>query len=110
MPTINRNKKIKEKPTPYKHHNNISAQYYHNNLWTKLSRWYKSHHPLCERCDANGKVTPATQVHHINPFMNGTTDEERWKMLLDEDNLMALCDQCHIDIHNELNNNNYSNK
>lgn len=103
MPSINRKHKIREKPTPYAHHTKASAQYYHNSLWTKLAQWYKKHHPFCERCEAMEKTTPATQVHHKIPFMKGITDEDKWKLLLDEDNLMSVCDQCHVDIHNEMN-------
>ena len=103
MPTINRKNRIKQPITPYQHHTKASAVYYHNNLWTVLARWYKKHHPFCERCAEQGKTTLATQVHHKQPFMKGATDDDKWRLLLDEDNLMSVCDKCHVDIHNELN-------
>ena len=30
-------------------------------------------HPLCERCEKEGKVVPAIDVHHIISFMTGKT-------------------------------------
>ena len=103
MPFINRKHKIKEKPTPYIHHNNVSAQYYNTSQWHKLRDYYIKNHPFCERCAENGKVTLAQQVHHKIEFMNGFTDEDRWRLLLDEDNLQSLCTKCHTDIHNQRN-------
>jgi 5-methylcytosine-specific restriction protein A len=110
MPTINRKHKIKEKATPYQHHNNISAQYYNTSQWHKLRDHYIKNHPFCERCEENGKVTLAEQVHHKIEFLKGCTDEERWKLLLDEDNLQSLCSKCHAEIHNERNKQNKKDK
>jgi 5-methylcytosine-specific restriction protein A len=112
MPTINKNKKIMVKPTPYIHHNNISAQYYNTSQWHNLRDYYIKHNPLCERCLENGIVKPAQQVHHKIEFLSGRTDDERWRLLLDEDNLQSLCTKCHTEIHNERNklkNNNKNN-
>ncbi len=103
MPTINKKQKIKEKPTPYQHHNNISARYYNTSQWHKLRDWYIKQHPFCERCMEEGKVKLANQVHHKEEFLHGITDEDKWKLLLDEDNLMSVCNKCHKEIHNKTN-------
>ena len=97
MPTINLNK-IQEKQTKYKH-NNVSAQYYNTKAWHNLRNYYIKRHPICEECLKHGKVTPAEEVHHIKEFLSGRTDEERYKLLTDEDNLMSVCRRCHKMIH-----------
>lgn len=101
MPTINRKRKIKAKQTPYKH-DNQSKQYYNNSLWFNLRNYYIKNHPLCEMCMEEGVVKEAEDVHHIIPFLTGETDEERWKLLLDEDNLKSLCSKHHVEVHNQL--------
>lgn len=42
---------------------------------------------LCQPCKAKGRVTPATEVHHIKARANGGTD--------DEANLVSTCHPCH---------------
>ncbi|MEG1925603.1 MAG: HNH endonuclease signature motif containing protein, partial [Ruthenibacterium sp.] len=55
-------------------------------------------HPLCEECKNQGKLTPAEEVHHINPLSNGGDSKTN--------NLMALCKPCHSRITLEANKNN----
>lgn len=104
MPTINLYKR-KKKPLPKKEEgtrNDTDARLlrrkaYNNTAWRKLRDSYLIRHPLCERCMENNRVTPATDVHHRKtPFVNGEIDYGR---LLDENNLMALCKECHGDLH-----------
>lgn len=99
MPTINKLHKIKEKTVDYPHHNNISAQFYNTSRWHNLRDSYIKQHPFCEMCEEKGIVKLAEQVHHKIEFMKGITDEEKWKLLTDEDNLMSLCAECHKQIH-----------
>ena len=96
MPYIPKNK-IKQKHTPYIHENNVSHKFYDTTLWLNLRRRYLHEHPFCEKCE---KVL-ATDCHHRIPFLTGVTDDEKWKLFLDEDNLMALCDRCHHDLHRD---------
>ena len=42
---------------------------------------------LCQSCNAKGRATPATEVHHIKAKANGGTD--------DPANLTAICRECH---------------
>lgn len=42
---------------------------------------------LCQACLRNGKLTPATEVDHIEPRAKGGTD--------DMGNLRAICTPCH---------------
>lgn len=98
MPTINRKQKS-IKQVPYIHENNVSSIYYNDIRWKRLRNWFITTHPICEECNKQGIVTPATDVHHIIPFLTGKTEQERWKLFLDDNNLMSLCSKCHHNIH-----------
>jgi len=55
--------------------------------WRKRRSLYISRHPLCELCEAAGRLTPATVVHHRIPVDQSGSDHE--------DNLQSLCVSCH---------------
>ena len=55
--------------------------------WQKVRARFLAAYPLCAECLAHGQATPASEVHHILPLSRGGTH--------DEDNLMALCKECH---------------
>jgi len=62
---------------------------------------------FCERCvklyRAGGpRPREATEVHHIVPIESGHTRQEMEALAYDENNLMALCSQCHHELHKEL--------
>lgn len=70
---------------------------YNNSNWRKLRDTYLRQNPLCEDCLLEGKVTPATDVHHKeSPFKGATINYHK---LLDYDNLQALCKECHGNHH-----------
>lgn len=98
MPQINKPEKKKKtferKETDMR---KLRQQAYQNTAWRKLRDTYMHQHPICEECLKQGKITPATDVHHIrSPFQHG---EINYNLLLDYDNLMALCKDCHGNIH-----------
>ena len=105
----------KRKISPPSHDKEISKRrnekwnkYYGSTAWKKLRQWKITHFPICYDCMFNGISKPATQVHHIRPFSEGKTQEEKWELLLDPSNLVSLCDECHdkrhaILRHNKLN-------
>ena len=97
MPTINRTP-IREKDAEYKHEEN-SSLFYNSKAWRTLRRFYYDRHPLCEECLKHNVITPAEEIHHKRPFLTGKTDEERWSLLLDENNLYSLCRVCHDKLH-----------
>lgn len=101
MPTINRNK-IRYRELPYKHINDVSGKYYNTKQWKNLRNYYIRRNPLCEICLSKGIVKPANEVHHRTPYLRGKTDEERWQLLLDEDNLQSLCYECHDEVHRKM--------
>ena len=94
MPTINRlPKKPKTSSRNETEMRELRAKCYSNTAWRKLRETYLKEHPLCEDCLAEGKVTPATDVHHIkSPFRKG---EVNWNLLLDYNNLASLCKEHH---------------
>lgn len=55
--------------------------------WRKLRALFLQKHPLCAECEKAGRLTPATEVHHIIAVKDGGSDHD--------DNLMGLCKSCH---------------
>lgn len=97
MPTLN----IKPKETKPQHHNSdarkLRMEAYNNTSWKKLRDTYIKQNPLCELCLIDGKVTPATDVHHKqSPFKNGAIN---YQLLNDIENLQSLCKECHGKVH-----------
>lgn len=80
----------------------ISRQdYYKQNNWKLLSNKKRKqniecNNGLCELCNQK----QATEVHHLVKFYNQDSDDLREQLLLDEDNLICLCSECHHNIHN----------
>lgn len=76
---------------------------YRSTEWRKLREAYLEQHPLCEECKRKGIINAGSpdnplSIHHIkSPFVTGEID---WELLLDESNLMTVCQTCHADIHN----------
>lgn len=57
--------------------------------WKRRRLAQLSAKPLCERCQAKGRITPATVVDHIAPHHG---DEA---LFFDAENLQSLCDMHH---------------
>lgn len=99
MPYLNKPPKREKKST---YHSNtdmrkLRQQAYNTTQWRQTRETYLKQHPLCEECLNKGKVTPASSVHHIDsPFKTG---EINYHLLLDFDNLMAICHECHGEHH-----------
>jgi len=68
-------------------------EFYNSSVWKRLSKSYRERNPFCELCSREGGDKQRHTVHHIVPIRN---DGPRW----DEDNLMALCEDCNSDVHN----------
>jgi 5-methylcytosine-specific restriction protein A len=69
-----------------------SSERGYDGRWQKARLTYLRHHPLCEKCQENNLITLAVLVHHIIPISDGGDR-------LNPDNLMALCNKCHEEIH-----------
>ncbi len=70
--------------------------------WLRLRRDILTAHPLCERCEAEGYITPATEVHHRKPVEDGINYAEKHRLMYDPKNLCALCHDCHVKTHIEM--------
>ncbi|NVN97652.1 HNH endonuclease [Candidatus Nomurabacteria bacterium] len=99
MPTIYRPKKQTNNYTATK----VLAQkhIYNTKHWKTLRLSKLMNDPLCEICLINGMITPAVEVHHITPFMQGTSLEQIKFLGFDYDNLQSLCTDCHKQQHNK---------
>lgn len=62
---------------------------YNSVQWQRARKVKLARNPLCERCLANGVITPAGHVHHIQDLA------DRPDLAHDLDNLEALCIGCH---------------
>ena len=77
-------------------------KYYTCKQWKDLRRWKINKYPLCEMHLKFGYNVPATEVHHLRPFGTGITQEAKWKLLLNADNLCSCCRSCHDEFHRQL--------
>ena len=60
---------------------------------------------LCEMCLKEGFITPGVDVHHIRPVEQAKTVEGPDGMrarCYDPNNVMLLCVQCHIKVHQDM--------
>ena len=55
--------------------------------WRRIRARQIKEQPMCQACEEQGHITPATEVHHITPLSKGGTHEAG--------NLMSLCTSCH---------------
>jgi 5-methylcytosine-specific restriction protein A len=99
MPTINKiQRKTKSTERKETDMRKLRQKAYQTTKWRKIREVYMHEHPICERCIQKGIVTPAEDIHHIiSPFKGGQIN---WEKLFDYENLMALCKECHAEIHN----------
>ena len=69
--------------------------------WRELRARYREAHPLCERCLAEGRVSPTVDIHHREPVESAKTDYDMQRLCFDWNNLQALCVACHIEVHQQ---------
>ncbi len=74
----------------------------HTPRWLRLRHDILTEHPLCERCEKEGYVSSATEVHHCTPVECGVCYDEKRRLMYDPLNLMALCHDCHVKVHTEM--------
>lgn len=65
------------------------AYLYNSSRWKKLRIQFLANHPLCEECKRNGVITASEVVDHTIPHRG------KKELFWDEDNLQALCKECH---------------
>ena len=78
-----------------------AEQFYSSKAWKDCREEYKKTVGyLCERCKAKGILAPAEIVHHkihITPH-----NIKRADIVLNFDNLEALCRNCHAEAHKKI--------
>lgn len=74
----------------------------HTSRWLHLRKDKLTEHPLCERCEEEGRVTAATEVHHIIPVEHGLSRQDKEQLMFNSTNLRALCHACHVKVHTEM--------
>jgi 5-methylcytosine-specific restriction protein A len=96
MPKINLLPKKNREPKPRRNtpKRELRQKAYRSTKWRKVRLTYLVDHPMCEICEHN----PAIDVHHIQSFI--VDNEIDWGLLLDSNNLKALCKDCHAETHN----------
>ena len=68
--------------------------FYKSALWLHMREQVLSEqHHECQICKAKGKLTMANTVHHVQEL------RKRPDLALSEDNLIAICPDCHYEIH-----------
>lgn len=70
--------------------------------WKRLRISKLQAEPLCQCCKESGKITPATEVHHITPVESVNTFNQMEQLMYSFDNLMSICHECHKNIHTEM--------
>lgn len=60
---------------------------------------------MCRRCMKEGRVSAATEVHHIRPVESAKDPQVMEQLAYDPANLIALCHDCHRLTHSELGKN-----
>ena len=99
MPTINLGRKRPNNKVGLRKQLNI----YQTPTWRKLRAMKFADKPICEDCQKQGHVHPTEEIHHIIPWEEGSTTEEKWNLAFDYDNLVSLCIECHKKRHILLN-------
>ena len=66
-----------------------TAERGYDHRWRLLSERKRTESPLCEVCQKDGMVTPATEVHHIVPIARAPQLRLVWS------NLVSVCKACH---------------
>jgi hypothetical protein len=74
-------------------------KFYSSPQWRQLRLFYIQEHPVDELCLLNQEVVAADHIHHIIKFENQATEELKWMLLTDVDNLVAVSEETHINIH-----------
>ncbi len=68
--------------------------------WQKLRKSKLSRNPVCEECwEKEGRVSAATEVHHVVPVETALTFSGKERLMFDPTNLRALCHACHVAAH-----------
>ena len=68
--------------------NKDNYSFYNSSQWRRVSKGYRTKHPLCVDCLSRGRTTACQVTDHIIPVDKGG---DKWN----SSNLQALCHKCH---------------
>jgi len=87
LPAVHNPRKTRRLSEADRARRNQAKRCYQTNhpTWRRLRKWVLAREPLCRHCRERGRVTPATDVDHID---GDSYNNER-------SNLQALCKSCH---------------
>jgi 5-methylcytosine-specific restriction endonuclease McrA len=75
-----------------------AREFYSSKAWKRCRDGYRSAvGGLCERCLANGRISPAEIIHHKIHITPANINDP--SITLSFDNLEALCRKCHGEAH-----------
>ena len=74
----------------------------HTTRWLRLRKEILNAHPICQMCEAERRVSAATEVHHIVPCETATNEREMATLMYDPHNVIALCHNHHKEVHMTL--------
>lgn len=63
--------------------------FYNGVRWRRLRQMFLNRNPLCVDCSKAGRLTPASQAHHIEER------KDRPELAYEWDNLESVCLSCH---------------
>jgi 5-methylcytosine-specific restriction enzyme A len=91
-PPVHRNpweKPPQQRARDYERERGSSASRGYGYDWRKFREHVLAERPLCQDCDAAGRVTAAEEVHHV------VKPRIRPDLRLDPQNVVSLCVSCH---------------
>ena len=80
-------------------HSGEVSRYYASPAWRNLRDAFIKTHPVCELSLLSHHIVESQEIHHIVKWAEQPTDEMKWQLLLDEDNLISLSRTMHQYIH-----------
>ena len=97
-----RNKRHSQRQAYYMANDTHSGQvmkFYWSAAWRNTRDAHLRQHPIDELQILSHYVYDATDVHHIIKFADQPTDELKWMLLTDDDNLLSLTAHTHQCVH-----------
>ena len=82
--------------------NKTYIKYINSKEWKSLRIKKLINTPICECCEKDGRITVATEVHHITPVESVASATQMKQLMFNYSNLMSVCHACHSDIHRKM--------
>lgn len=70
--------------------------------WLQLRKQKLSSNPLCQDCEAEGRIVAASEIHHVKPCESANSVKEMERLMFDYGNIRSLCHDCHVMTHKRM--------